>query len=251
MRIVRIAAAAVLVAAAMLRGLRPGRAGVRADDHRRRLDLGADRARPVARRRGAAGPEHQLPGRRLDGRAPVLRDRPGRLRRLRDPVPARRAGADAVDPPLVPVPAGRRRRHGGHVQPEGRRPGTQVNNLQLAAGTIAKIFAGKITAWNDPAIRADNPRLALPSTPLVPVIRSDGSGTSAKLADYLAHEAASTWGPFAAQYHVRLPLPVLAEHPARGRRARLGRDGQLHLEPVRRPGQHRLRRGRLRATSTR
>ena len=84
--------------------------------------------------------------------------------------------------------------------------GHQVNNLQLAAGTIAKIFAGKITAWNDPAIRADNPRLALPSTPLVPVIRSDGSGTSAKLADYLAHEAASTWGPFAAQYHVRLPL---------------------------------------------
>ena len=129
--------------------------------------------------------------------------------------------------------------------------GHQVNNLQLSAGTIAKIFAGKITAWNDPAIRADNPRLALPSTPLVPVIRSDGSGTSAKLADYLAHEASSTWGPFAAQYHVRLPLPVLAEHPARGRRARLGRDGQLHLEPVGRPGQHRLRRGRLRATSTR
>jgi len=84
--------------------------------------------------------------------------------------------------------------------------GHQVNNLQLSAGTIAKIFAGKITAWNDPAIRADNPRLALPSTPLVPVIRSDGSGTSAKLADYLAHEASSTWGPFAAQYHVRLPL---------------------------------------------
>ena len=35
----------------------PARAGVRADDHRRRLDVGADRARPVARRRGAAGPQ--------------------------------------------------------------------------------------------------------------------------------------------------------------------------------------------------
>jgi phosphate transport system substrate-binding protein len=84
--------------------------------------------------------------------------------------------------------------------------GHQVNNLQLSAATIAKIFAGKITTWNDPAIRADNPRLALPSTSLVPVIRSDGSGTSAKLADYLAHESPSIWGPFANQYHVRLPL---------------------------------------------
>ena len=50
--------------------------------------------------------------------------------------------------------------------------GHQVNNLQLSAGTIAKIFAGKITAWNDPAITRRQPAAgaaldaALPGDPL-------------------------------------------------------------------------------------
>jgi phosphate transport system substrate-binding protein len=85
--------------------------------------------------------------------------------------------------------------------------GHQVTNLQLSAATIAKIFTGRITSWNDPAIKGDNPHLVIPSgTRFTPVIRSDGSGTSAKLADYLAHLAPSTWGPFARQYHVTLPV---------------------------------------------
>lgn len=84
--------------------------------------------------------------------------------------------------------------------------GHQITNLRLSATTIAKIFTGQITSWDDPAIKADNPGLHLPAQHLTPVIRSDGSGTSAKLADYLAHEAPTIWNPFAAANNVTLPV---------------------------------------------
>jgi len=104
--------------------------------------------------------------------------------------------------------------------------GHQVNNLRLSAPTIAKIFTGQITSWNDPAIKADNPGLHLPSQHLTPVIRSDGSGTSAKLADYLAHEAPSIWNPFAAQNSVTLPVQFWPNLP--GMVAVRGSDGMAN-----------------------
>jgi phosphate transport system substrate-binding protein len=48
-----------------------------------------------------------------------------------------------------------------------------VTKLQLSPQTLAKIFTGKITTWNDPAIAADNPGVNLPSTAISPVHRSD------------------------------------------------------------------------------
>jgi phosphate transport system substrate-binding protein len=68
-----------------------------------------------------------------------------------------------------------------------------VSKLQLSASTIAKIFAAKITAWNDPAIAADNPGVTLPSTAITVVHRSDGSGTTANFTKYLTLAAASDW----------------------------------------------------------
>src|SRR4029077_19217975 len=41
--------------------------------------------------------------------------------------------------------------------------GHQINNLRLSAGTIAKIFTGKITNWQSPAIEADNPGIRFPN----------------------------------------------------------------------------------------
>jgi phosphate transport system substrate-binding protein len=72
-----------------------------------------------------------------------------------------------------------------------------VTKLQLSPQTLAKIFTGKITTWNDPAIAADNPGVNLPSTAISPVHRSDGSGTTANFTDYLDHvdEADYTYGP--------------------------------------------------------
>jgi phosphate transport system substrate-binding protein len=59
-------------------------------------------------------------------------------------------------------------------------------HLKLDASTIAGIFLGKITKWNDPAIAKLNPGASLPSTPVHPVFRSDSSGTSYNFTDYLS-----------------------------------------------------------------
>jgi len=58
--------------------------------------------------------------------------------------------------------------------------------LKLNSDTLAKIFMGKITKWNDAAIKADNPSVNLPDADIVVVHRSDGSGTTSIFTDYLA-----------------------------------------------------------------
>jgi phosphate transport system substrate-binding protein len=68
-----------------------------------------------------------------------------------------------------------------------------VNNLQLSPDVIAKIFKQEITTWDDPAIKADNPGVNLPSTKITPVNRSDESGTTANFTDYLHAAAPSVW----------------------------------------------------------
>jgi phosphate transport system substrate-binding protein len=91
--------------------------------------------------------------------------------------------------------------------------GHQITKLRLSATTAAAIFTGRISNWSDPAIKADNPGLALPNESLRPVIRSDGSGTSAKLADYLAHMAPSIWNPFAHAHGLSLPVQFWPNFP--------------------------------------
>jgi phosphate transport system substrate-binding protein len=68
-----------------------------------------------------------------------------------------------------------------------------VDKLQLAPQTVAKIFAGKITGWNDDAIAADNPEASLPDTTITPVHRSDGSGTTDNFTDYLDAVDPTDW----------------------------------------------------------
>jgi phosphate transport system substrate-binding protein len=68
-----------------------------------------------------------------------------------------------------------------------------VDNLQLSPETTAKIFKQEITTWDDPAIKADNPGVNLPSTTITPVNRSDESGTTANFTDYLHEAAPSVW----------------------------------------------------------
>src|SRR3954454_19561353 len=68
-----------------------------------------------------------------------------------------------------------------------------VSDLQLSPDTIAKIFSGTITTWNDPAIAADNPGVQLPSTAITPVHRGDKSGTTKNFTDYLTAAAPSSW----------------------------------------------------------
>ena len=74
-----------------------------------------------------------------------------------------------------------------------------VSKLQLSADTAAKIFAGKIAKWNDPAIKAENSGAKLPSESITAVHRSDDSGTTNNFTDYLHQTAASTWTNDAAE----------------------------------------------------
>ncbi|MFF3878167.1 phosphate ABC transporter substrate-binding protein PstS [Streptomyces sp. NPDC001978] len=76
--------------------------------------------------------------------------------------------------------------------------GKRVTNLRLSGEVIAKIFTGQITTWNDPAIKADNPALAsaLPARPVVPVVRSDGSGTTAQLTTWMSKQYPSLWDDY-------------------------------------------------------
>lgn len=69
-----------------------------------------------------------------------------------------------------------------------------VQNLQLDAKTLAGIFNGTITQWNDPAIKADNPGVKLPAQRITPVHRSDDSGTTENFTDYLSQASHGAWG---------------------------------------------------------
>ena len=68
-----------------------------------------------------------------------------------------------------------------------------IDTLNLDAKTIAEIFDGKITTWDDAAIAAQNDGVDLPSTAISPVHRSDDSGTTANFTDYLNKASDGAW----------------------------------------------------------
>jgi phosphate transport system substrate-binding protein len=65
-------------------------------------------------------------------------------------------------------------------------PGVKPGQMTLDGPTIADIYLGKITKWDDPAIAKLNPGLKLPSTAIAVVHRSDGSGTTFIFTNYLS-----------------------------------------------------------------
>lgn len=89
-----------------------------------------------------------------------------------------------------------------------------VDNLQLSPANIAKIFDGKITSWDDPALKADNPDADLPAQDITPVHRSDESGTTENFVDYLSQAAPDDW-----------PYEVSGDWPAKGGEAAQGTSG--------------------------
>jgi len=68
-----------------------------------------------------------------------------------------------------------------------------VGSLNLSGPTLAKIFSGKITKWNDPAIEADNANATLPSTSITVVHRADASGTTSNFTKYLVAAGGTDW----------------------------------------------------------
>jgi phosphate transport system substrate-binding protein len=73
----------------------------------------------------------------------------------------------------------------GAVVPVYNIPGV-TGNLNLAPDVIADIYLGKIKKWDDPRLAKDNPGVKFPSTAILPVYRSDGSGTTYIFTDFLS-----------------------------------------------------------------
>ena len=74
----------------------------------------------------------------------------------------------------------------GGVVPVVNVQGIEPGKLRLTGSLLADIFLGKIAKWNDPAIAALNPGLALPDQKITVVHRSDGSGTTFNFVNYLS-----------------------------------------------------------------
>ncbi len=68
-----------------------------------------------------------------------------------------------------------------------------VDDLQLSGSTLAGIFAGEITRWDDPAIVKDNPDAKMPAERITPVHRADDSGTTDNFTAYLEAADSKAW----------------------------------------------------------
>ena len=79
----------------------------------------------------------------------------------------------------------------GAVVPIYNIPGVN-KELNFSGDVIADIYLGKITTWNDPRIVKENPGVNLPANAILPVYRSDGSGTTYIFTDYLS-KVSSDW----------------------------------------------------------
>jgi phosphate transport system substrate-binding protein len=79
----------------------------------------------------------------------------------------------------------------GAVVPTYNIPGVS-KDLNFSGDVIADIYLGKISKWSDPRIAKDNPGVSLPDKPILPVYRSDGSGTTYIFTDYLS-KVSSDW----------------------------------------------------------
>ena len=80
-----------------------------------------------------------------------------------------------------------------------------VKELILSGDVIADIFAGNIKMWNDERLMALNPGATLPAEPIIPVFRSDGSGTTFVFTDYLTKVSPQWKEKFGAGKSVNFP----------------------------------------------
>lgn len=99
-----------------------------------------------------------------------------------EPAKAKAAcGSDALDLPMVTGPIAVTFNVNG------------LDKLNLTPELIAKIFSGKITKWNDPAIAAANKGVSLPSTAISVFFRSDSSGTTDNFTKYMNTTDKTDW----------------------------------------------------------
>ena len=86
-----------------------------------------------------------------------------------------------------------------------------VDELRLTGDVIADIFAGEIKMWNDERIKELNPQAMLPNEAIIPVFRSDGSGTTFVFTDYLTKVSPMWASRFGAGKSVNFPAGQAAK----------------------------------------
>jgi phosphate transport system substrate-binding protein len=99
----------------------------------------------------------------------------------------------------------------GGVVPVVNIKGVSPGQLHLDGATIASIYLGEITQWNDAAIKKLNPKLTLPNTAIAPVYRSDGSGTNFLFSDYLSKASPKFQSSIGANTSVQWPAGIGAK----------------------------------------
>ncbi len=102
----------------------------------------------------------------------------------------------------------------------------QVTNLRLSGATIAGIFTGQITMWNDPKIAADNPGLTLPAEQIVPVVRTDSSGATWEFTQWMMATQSSSWTAYCAAVG-RSPCTATTAYPVLPGSLMIGQAGDL------------------------
>ncbi|GGS68395.1 hypothetical protein GCM10010222_06370 [Streptomyces tanashiensis] len=114
--------------------------------------------------------------------------------------------------------------------------GRQVTNLRLSGPVLAKVFTGQLTMWNAPEIKADNPGLTLPARRIVPVVRSDGSGTTAQFTTWLAKEHGSVWNDYCRRAGRQTPCGMTSYFPVVPGTTTVAKSGSLGVSAhVRQP----------------
>jgi phosphate transport system substrate-binding protein len=95
----------------------------------------------------------------------------------------------------------------GAVVPVYNIPGVNTD-LKFAPDVIADIYLGKISKWNDPRIARDNPGIKFPDHQILPVYRSDGSGTTYIFTDFLSKVSPEFGSKIGHSTSVRWPLGI-------------------------------------------
>ena len=98
----------------------------------------------------------------------------------------------------------------GAVIPVVNIAGVKSGDLHFSGPLLADIFAGKITKWNDPAIVAMNPNVALPKAPIVIIYRADSSGTTYNFTHYLSQVSPSWKKHFGEGQTIKWPGGIAA-----------------------------------------
>ncbi len=86
-----------------------------------------------------------------------------------------------------------------------------IENLNLSGSVVADIFSGKIRKWNEERIQALNSTITLPDAEIIPVYRSDGSGTTSNFTDYLCKVSESWKNTYGSGKSVNFPVGMAAK----------------------------------------